>query len=169
MRTYALTAEANGLLDKLPVQVQIRAKDAKSNPKTIEGVWDTGASMTVISQRVVTDLSLSCIDRQPQHTANREREAGVYLVEIILPNRVRFQALRVMDGELVQGVDILIGMDIISQGDFAVTNHQGKTFLSFQIPSRRRIDFVKEIDDQSRRQQQASAKIKSGNRRRKKR
>ena len=38
-----------------------------------------------------------------------------------------------------------IGMDIINAGDFVITNVEGKTCMSFQIPSVRRIDFVKEI------------------------
>ena len=41
--------------------------------------------------------------------------------------------------------DILVGMDIISQGDFAVTNDKGKTCLSFQVPSQGKIDLVKDL------------------------
>ncbi len=39
---------------------------------------------------------------------------------------------------------MLIGMDIISRGDFAVTNKDGKTTFSFRLPSVAKIDFVKE-------------------------
>jgi hypothetical protein len=35
-------------------------------------------------------------------------------------------------------------MDLISQGDFAVTNFQGLTKFSFRVPSLRHIDFVQE-------------------------
>ena len=52
--------------------------------------------------------------------------------------------MRVTDGNIL-GTDVLIGMDIINTGDFAVTNVDGKTCMSFQMPSIRRIDFVKEI------------------------
>ena len=38
-------------------------------------------------------------------------------------------------------------MDIISQGDFAVTCKEGMTTFSFQIPSTHEFDFVKEEDD----------------------
>ncbi len=40
--------------------------------------------------------------------------------------------------------DVLIGMDVIANGDFAVTNHQGKTLMSFRMPSVECIDFVKQ-------------------------
>jgi len=33
-------------------------------------------------------------------------------------------------------------MDIITQGDFAVTNHNGVTKFSFRTPSMEHIDFV---------------------------
>ena len=35
-------------------------------------------------------------------------------------------------------------MDIITRGDFAVTNRGGKTTFSFRIPSQADIDFVKD-------------------------
>ncbi len=35
-------------------------------------------------------------------------------------------------------------MDIISQGDFAVTNHGGTTKFSFRIPSQKHIDFYEQ-------------------------
>ena len=38
-------------------------------------------------------------------------------------------------------MDVLIGMDVIGTGDFAVTHADGRTCMSFQMPSRRRIHF----------------------------
>ena len=39
--------------------------------------------------------------------------------------------------------DVLIGMDIINLGDFAVSNHNGKTTFSFRMPSVDEIIFTK--------------------------
>ena len=33
-------------------------------------------------------------------------------------------------------------MDIISRGDFAITNFQGTTVMTYRVPSIQRIDFV---------------------------
>lgn len=63
-------------------------------------------------------------------------------MNIALPNKVAFSNVRVTKGTLA-GSDVLIGMDIISQGDFAVTNTEDQTVFSFRIPSIQRIDFVK--------------------------
>jgi len=111
---------------------------------TFKAVWDTGASGSVITDKVIQTLNLQAIDKQETHTANGKRLAQVFLVNMYLPNKVVFQGIRVTDGD-IYGTDVLIGMDIIGSGDFAVTHSDGKTCMSFQIPSTQRIDFVKEI------------------------
>ena len=35
-------------------------------------------------------------------------------------------------------------MDVITQGDFAVSNWDGRTAFSFRVPSRGEIDFVRD-------------------------
>ncbi len=37
--------------------------------------------------------------------------------------------------------DIIIGMDILTQGDFSITNLDGRTVCSFRIPSQYLVDF----------------------------
>ncbi len=51
------------------------------------------------------------------------------------------------------GADVLIGMDIITQGDVAITNLGGNTVFSFRIPSQKQVDFVQEHAEESRREQ----------------
>ena len=46
-------------------------------------------------------------------------------------------------GELIN-TDVLIGMDIINEGDFAVSNEYGATTFSFRIPSVENFDFAAE-------------------------
>ena len=50
--------------------------------------------------------------------------------------------LSVMDSEIgKQGIDVLIGMDIISLGDFAISNYESKTQFSFRIPSQEHVEY----------------------------
>lgn len=70
-----------------------------------------------------------------------------YLVNIRLPHGVEFKNMPVLRTDLVGGVDVLIGMDIIAGGDFAITQSQGKTVFSFRYPSIAEIDFVKETNE----------------------
>ena len=52
----------------------------------------------------------------------------------MLPSEVGFYELLVTLGDL-DSADMLIGMDIINQGNFAVTNSSNGTKFSFRIPS----------------------------------
>ena len=44
-----------------------------------------------------------------------------------------------------QGVDVLIGMDIISLGDFAVSNYDSKLVFTFRVPSIKTTNYVAEV------------------------
>jgi predicted aspartyl protease len=105
-------------------------------------LWDTGASVSVISGRAAASLGLQAMGRWTVYHANGSSKVNIYYVNVLLPNDISFRALRVSEGDLT-GTDMLIGMDIISKGDFAITASLGKTLFSFQIPSTHEIDFTK--------------------------
>ena len=146
----AMTEKFDGTTNVLYTDVLIgearKIKNERRNPvgaKPFRGVWDTGASRTVISENVVRKLNLSSIDKSETLTANGPRTANVYLVNVYLKNGVAFPGLSVIDGQLVN-LDFLIGMDIIGAGDFAITQSKGQTCVSYQIPhGQSPIDFVK--------------------------
>ncbi len=76
-------------------------------------------------------------------TPSGEDVRPLYLVDVILRNNVRITDLRVIGTEIgKQGIDLLIGMDIIGMGDFAVSNHEGKTVFTYRIPSQATTDYV---------------------------
>ncbi len=101
--------------------------------------------MTAISQKVIQDLGLESTNEIENHTANGTRLAKVYLVNLYLPNAVAFSGLNVVDGDF-HGCDVLIGMDIIGRGDFALTHKHGSTWMTFQDPPSHATDYVAEID-----------------------
>lgn len=148
----AYTQTYNGLARELTnnVGVSVGFGHAKqSSPSTslhtYKAIWDTGATSSAITKRVATECGLKPTGVAPVQTASEKALANTYLVSIWLPHQVCFGAVRVTEVKLSQGVDVLIGMDIIAAGDFAVTNKGGKTTFSFQCPSTHEIDFVKEI------------------------
>jgi len=55
------------------------------------------------------------------------------------------------EGTLGDDIGILIGMDVISCGDFAVTNRDNRTVFTFRMPSIARYDYVKEHEASERR------------------
>lgn len=80
----------------------------------------------------------------------RAQECEVYLVNLYLLNGVAFSEIHVTKAERLGDADILIGMSVITCGDFAVTNFKGRTKFSFRIPSLEHIDFVKDYKKEQR-------------------
>ena len=116
----------------------------EADRKKFLAIWDTGATNSVITQKVVQDCGLSPISMVKVHTASGQALSNVYLVSIWLPNKVIIPQIRVTEGTIGGDAEVLIGMDIINRGDFAVTNKDGKTNFSFRVPSVECIGFVKQ-------------------------
>ena len=111
--------------------------------KKYNSIWDTGATGSVITKKVAQEFNLKPRGIVEIYTASGHEMANIYLVNIWLPGKVVFYNLRVTEGKLIGQCEVLIGMDIISAGDFAVTNYKGKTVFTFRVPSVGCIDFVK--------------------------
>lgn len=153
----SFTLKHGGRVNALPSPCHVMAAFDPRNPPNplppaieFNAIWDTGATGTVITQEVVDRLGLAPTGMIRTHTANGERDVNTYLVNVRLPNSVGFVALTVACCPLGPGADVLIGMDIIGSGDFAVSNHDGKTVMTFRHPSSKCIDFVKEHQDDAR-------------------
>lgn len=106
------------------------------------GVWDTGASTTAISEDVVKKLNLPIISMTQVNTANGTAIATRHVVDLYLPNRVVIPNLVVTSAKLAAPIQILIGMDVISSGDFSISNYNNKTTVSFRMPSLGETDYV---------------------------
>lgn len=104
-------------------------------------IWDTGATNSVITKKVVDTLGLAPTGIIEVHGVHGKDFRSKYIVSIQLPNDIRVRDVEVTDGEFGDA-DVLIGMDIISLGDFAVSNYKGKTTFSFRYPSCAETDYV---------------------------
>jgi hypothetical protein len=115
-----------------------------TDSKKYTALYDTGATHSAITPKVVADLKLPSIGAMNVGVGGGTLPTTGHLVNVGLPNAVMFGMVRVASMVLHRGIDVLIGMDILGLGDFAVTHHQGKTTFSFRVPSRHEIDFVAE-------------------------
>lgn len=147
----AFTVQADGRLNELVTEAHIsEAFDLSTTPtpptppKTFRATWDTGATNTVITQKVIDDCGLKPVGMVMAQTVQGSMLTPTYLISIALPNHLGIAELRVARGSMAGDSDVLVGMDIISAGDFAVTNKDGKTTFSFRTPSVERIDFVEQ-------------------------
>lgn len=105
------------------------------------GVWDTGATNTVISKKIVDAVGLKPTGQTKVNTPAGDDYQNTYLVNLTLPMGFMFPNLMVTEGKMA-GVDALIGMDIICLGDFSITNLIGNTVMNFRIPSMIEYDYV---------------------------
>ena len=61
--------------------------------------------------------------------------SSVYLVNLYLPSGIAFYQVPVMKGTPPAGSwDLIIGMNVISAGDFSVKNTGSSTEFSFRVP-----------------------------------
>jgi len=143
VRTF--TIKANGRLNVITSDVHVHeAFDVtKGQPpvaRKFTGLWDTGASASVISRSVVDALGLMPTGMATVNHAAGTVQTETYLVGMMLPNEVGFPVLPVTLGTLA-GFDVLIGMDVICNGDFSISNFGGETVFSFRMPSLHHNDF----------------------------
>ncbi len=150
MESVAFTTRSERLTSELVTPCHVGA--ANGNPirlsdcVALNALWDTGATASVISAEVAEKLNLSPISQCKTYHAQGESIVNVYIVDIVLPNKVAISGVRVTEGRL-NGFGVPIGMDIINLGDFALTHRDGKTVFSFQVPSTHDYDFVKQIQN----------------------
>lgn len=106
-------------------------------------IWDTGAPETTISEELARELGLVPCGVGRTGTVAGESELTYYHADLLLPDGIALCGWRVAASKHLPMNRVLIGMDIIGMGDFAVTNTNGETVLSFRVPSDKVIDFAK--------------------------
>jgi len=150
----AFTAKADGRMQVLTTKVQVSISQffasqfgITPSPEDVEAIWDTGASGTVLSERLVKKLNLPPIGKRLVSSCSESYESSVYIVDIALPNNVGVVGVQVTEAKNIGRFDVLIGIDIITIGDLSICNYKGKTSFSFRIPSSsKRIDYVEEAN-----------------------
>jgi predicted aspartyl protease len=130
---HAFSFQYPGRAERLPSEAVVEGPGGKS--MKARAVWDTGAMRTVITPQAAAALDLAPIETVTVTGVNNISSAPVTIISVILPNSVRVYDLKAVICDMRQGIDLLIGMDIITMGDFVICNGGGKTLFSFAIPS----------------------------------
>jgi hypothetical protein len=129
--------------DELEAVESLSADDSRIRWK--KALWDTGATQSCISDRLAAEFGLEADGYVEVVTASGIVEFAIYTVHLVLPSRLVFRNIQVI--EFTYGdddCDLIIGMDIMTQGDLAMTNLEGRTVFSFRIPSLHTVDFEAE-------------------------
>ena len=144
----AFTYKAKGIARVLLTNVKVSANKElfkNANQEEFIAIWDTGATSTAISSKVVQKCGLIPTGKATINTANGQSIVNTYLVDIELPNNVNIPGIQATEFTAVEGSDLLIGMDIIGLGDFAISNFEEKTTFTFRIPSIAKADYVQQL------------------------
>lgn len=127
-------AQFNGIAEAVVTECGVRAIAGNDTLKggVYYAIWDTGAYQSCISPKVVEELGLETVAQIPNYTAGGMVMSTLHYVEMVLPNGVgAFKCLAACCP--IGHLDILIGMDIIAQGDFHLENQNGNTVFTFKI------------------------------------
>ncbi|MDX2073493.1 MAG: aspartyl protease family protein [Alphaproteobacteria bacterium] len=114
----------NSLQAIIDVAVAPTSGQAHAKLQNFRALIDTGANRTCITAHVVQALSLSPIGKLPMRSASHTIDTNIYMVDLGLP----FGGIMRLDKgkEVMECCDnsefeIIIGMDIISQGTLTVS------------------------------------------------
>jgi hypothetical protein len=147
---YAFDAEYSGIPRELTTAANIFPYPTFQNKKGVvtSVIWDTGATYSSLSPKIVQELGLKTIDTIVVHGVNNATKAAdVVIASITLSDSITFTGKRFSVIE-IPGADVLIGMDIIMLGDFAISNGEGKTRFSFVMPPfMNKISFTEKAND----------------------
>ena len=147
----AFTKKHKGLaidiITKCSISIPIDLSKFRNPPNIpsfpVKALWDTGATGCVITKEVVRKMGLRPIGKAKVHHGGGKTDENVYLISIYLPNKVAISTIKVTEcNETAGRFGFIIGMDVISKGDFSITNVNGKTTFSFRMPSIEEIDYT---------------------------
>lgn len=144
----AITRTYPAISNVITTEIEVINPYTGAAGKTV-GIWDTGATNSCISSSLAAALGLKPVQRASVRGVHGSEEVNVYYITIVLPHRdIRLSIPVTECKELSEdgSVCALIGMDVITKGDFCITNTGGQTVMSFRYPSIEKIDFVAEIE-----------------------
>lgn len=107
---------------------------------TDNAMWDTGATTTIISSRIVRQLQLKPYQQGGISGIGGASNTNTYLVHVLIPTGDVVTNCEVMESDF-EDYDVIIGMDIISLGDFCFTNPDDQSAFSFRIPAKEHVIF----------------------------
>lgn len=113
----------------------------------LKTLWDTGAMCTCVSLVKAQELGLTQVNTTQVMGANNEPfDAPVFIVKLRM-GKFELPMIPVIGLPMEKaGHEVIIGMDVISKGDLAITNFGGKTTITFREPSMETINYVEELE-----------------------
>lgn len=148
---FYLTVENQTIAKRLISDICIYGNNTKV---WCTALWDTGSSQSCISSTLAKSLNLKKFRDTKLFSVEGNTKQNTYIVDITLFGNIKnhitkekyvldlaAEVIEISEGLPELNIDVLIGMDIIQHGDFAVSNFNNKTTFTFRYPSKEKIDF----------------------------
>lgn len=146
----AFTLKASGTIDCIVSDIEVLPGFDPNNPPNplptatqTKALWDTGASKSVVSSTFAQSLGLKPVGMREVHHGDGKSMRSTFMVNFNLPNSVHVAGIIATEFPASHNnFSVIVGMDVITLGDFSLTHVGGKTVMSFRIPSCEQIDYV---------------------------
>ena len=113
------------------------AVGGESSMMAVNALWDTGSTESLISEKIVKMIEPILKNKSKYVTRDVVIECETYAVSLSLSDEITFRDVLMKKADLSdKNVDIIIGMDIISRGDFEIRNYNNLVEFAFRIPPR---------------------------------
>ena len=130
--------EFDSVVDCVSSPVIIRSRGSKRQVECL-GIWDTGASASYITEKLSRLANLVQKGFVEVATAHDEGAEDLRLVPMFIADiqigKLLFRGIRLGQCDRLlddEDLGLLIGMDIISQGDLEIRTSTGRTQLRFE-------------------------------------
>lgn len=141
----SLTIREDSIARKILSGVEVEDFFTGNSCETI-GLWDSGATNSVVTKSTAQALGLTLMGQTRVRGVHGVRTVNVYYVKIRLKGTEIQLITNVTESEELStdhSVGMLLGMNVITKGDFSITNYRGKTTMSFRVPSKYIVDYTK--------------------------
>ena len=133
------TKKYNKVENRIIVDTTISFFKSKITASTL---IDTGATISCISKLVVRQLKLQPIGIDKVSTPSGTATLNKYLIDISFKKNMVFKNVFVLESEIGnQGIDLLVGMDILNKNDIMISNYDKHTQFSLRYPVNGNLEF----------------------------
>lgn len=128
------TAEYGEKVNRLVTPVTVQECGGKKPSVMIDkAIWDTGAVMSCISEEIVRRENMQPVDNGVLVTLTGQKDIMYYYLDIRLSEKIILHNVKVAGISMAdRDSAFVVGMDIISRGNFSVKNIKGKTEICFE-------------------------------------
>ncbi len=107
---------------------------ASGGEKVVSGLWDTGAEVSAVSRRLCCELNFP-VNQQLVVNGFAGKMETKAVIAMTFPGDDEYAVVvQAVEAECIyEGIDFVIGMDIIEKGEFSLSREDGNLMLTFKF------------------------------------